>query len=103
MEFTGYDKSIPSHRIQLLRDSARPYLRACVDGEAKETWFGWRPMTWDSLPIIGRAPRLANAFLATGHNMLGVTLAPATGRLIAEMVAGEKTHIDAAPFSPSRF
>jgi D-amino-acid dehydrogenase len=103
MEFTGYDKSIPSHRIQLLRDSARPYLKASVDGEAQETWFGWRPMTWDSLPIIGRAPRLANAFLATGHNMLGLSLAPATGRLIAELVTGEKTHIDAAPFSPLRF
>ncbi len=103
MEFTGYDKSVPSHRIQLLRDSARPYLMASVDGEAQETWFGWRPMTWDSLPIIGRTPELKNAFLATGHNMLGLSLAPSTGRLIAEMVAGNTTHIDAAPFSPSRF
>ncbi len=103
MEFTGYDESIPSHRLQLLRDSARPYLMASVDGEAQETWFGWRPMTWDSLPIIGATPRLTNAFLATGHNMLGLSLAPSTGRLIAEMVTGDKTHIDAAPFSPSRF
>lgn len=103
MEFTGYDKSIPSHRIQLLRDSARPYLMASVDGEAQETWFGWRPMTWDSLPIIGATPRLTNAFLATGHNMLGLSLAPSTGRLIAEIITGDKTHIDAAPFSPSRF
>jgi D-amino-acid dehydrogenase len=60
-------------------------------------------MTWDSLPIIGATPRLTNAFLATGHNMLGLSLAPSTGRLIAEMVTGDKTHIDAAPFSPSRF
>ena len=103
MEFTGYDTTIPAHRIQQLRDSARPYLRASVDGDAKETWFGWRPMTWDSLPIIGPTPRLDNAYLATGHNMLGLSLAPSTGRLIAELVTNEETHIDASPFTPLRF
>ncbi len=103
MEFAGYDTSIPSHRIQQLRDAAEPYLVAEMDGPAQETWYGWRPMTWDSLPIIGRVPRLDNAWLATGHNMLGLSLAPATGRLIAELITGRQTHIDAAPFSPSRF
>ena len=103
MEFTGYDTSIPPHRIQQLRDSARPYLVASVDGDAQETWYGWRPMTWDSLPIIGPLPRLKNACLATGHNMLGLSLAASTGRLIAELATGNKTHIDASPFSPARF
>ncbi|EMI22638.1 secreted protein containing FAD dependent oxidoreductase domain protein [Rhodopirellula maiorica SM1] len=103
MEFAGYDTSIRDQRIQQLRDSARPYLVASVDGEAKETWYGWRPMTWDSLPIIGATPNLDNAFLATGHNMLGLSLAPSTGRLIAELVTRQPPHIDAAPFSPSRF
>ena len=103
MEFTGYDTSIPPRRIQQLRDSARPYLVASVDGEAKETWYGWRPMTWDSLPIIGKAPSLEDTYLATGHNMLGLSLAPSTGRLIAEIVTGTPTHIDVSPFSPFRF
>lgn len=103
MEFTGYDTSIPSHRIQQLRDAARTYLHASVDGRATETWFGWRPMTWDSLPIIGPTPRLRNAYLATGHNMLGLSLAPSTGRLIAELILGKSPHLDASPFSPSRF
>ncbi|MFG0335595.1 MAG: NAD(P)/FAD-dependent oxidoreductase [Maioricimonas sp. JB049] len=103
MEFAGYDTSIPEQRIQQLRDSARPYLVAPVDGPARDTWYGWRPMTWDSLPVIGRTPALNNAWLATGHNMLGLSLAPATGRLIAELLTGEKPHIDASPFSPMRF
>ena len=103
MEFSGYDTSIPPRRIQQLRDSARPYLTASVDGEAVETWYGWRPMTWDSLPIIGATPELENAHLATGHNMLGLSLAPSTGRLIAEMITKQSGHIDAAPFSPERF
>jgi D-amino-acid dehydrogenase len=103
MEFSGYDTSIPEHRIQQLRESAKPYLVAPVTGDAEETWYGWRPMTWDSLPIIGQVPRLTNAYLATGHNMLGLTLAPVTGRLIAEIVTGKTTHLDVTPFSPNRF
>ncbi|WP_430454657.1 NAD(P)/FAD-dependent oxidoreductase [Rhodopirellula europaea] len=103
MEFAGYDTSIPKHRIQQLRDSARPYLVASVDGPAQSQWYGWRPMTWDSLPIIGSLPELKNGMLATGHNMLGLSLAPATGRLVAEMVTGQTTHLDPTPYSPSRF
>lgn len=103
MEFAGYDTSIPPARIQQLRDSARPYLACDVDGPAEETWFGWRPMTWDSLPIIGPVPQLANAFLATGHNMIGLTLAPATGRLIAELITGRSPHLDVQPYSVKRF
>ena len=69
----------------------------------EESWYGWRPMTWDSLPIIGPTPRLSNAFLATGHNMLGMSLATATGKLVAEIMEGLPPHLDPAPFSPRRF
>lgn len=103
MEFAGYDTSIPASRIQQLKDSARPYLAAPIAGGHEETWYGWRPMTWDSLPIIGPVPNLERAFLATGHNMLGLSLAPATGKLIAEMATRRSPHIDPAPYSPSRF
>ncbi len=103
MEFAGFDESIRERRIEQLRRSAEPYLIEPHTEEVEERWFGWRPMTWDSLPIIGRAPRLENAWLATGHNMLGLSLGPATGRLIAEMIQGGETHIEAEAFSPSRF
>ncbi|PQO40684.1 NAD(P)/FAD-dependent oxidoreductase [Blastopirellula marina] len=103
MEFSGYDTSIPPRRIEQLRRSAEPYLVSPSTAETQQTWYGWRPMTWDSLPIIGPVPRLQNAFLATGHNMLGVSMATATGKLIAEMIAAAPTHIDAEPYSPQRF
>lgn len=103
MEFAGFDKTIPARRIAQLRDSARPYLRASLDGPAQEEWFGWRPMTWDSLPIVGKVPSSKNMYLATGHNMLGLSLAPSTGRLIMETISGQKPHIDPTPYSPQRF
>jgi D-amino-acid dehydrogenase len=103
MEFAGYDTTIPSRRLDQLRSAARRYLVASVEAPAEETWYGWRPMTWDSLPIIGPVPGLARGYLATGHNMIGVTLAAATGRLVADFVAGREPFLDAAPYAPARF
>lgn len=103
MEFVGFDTTIPPHRIQQLQDSAEPYLVEPHPAGPRETWYGWRPMTWDSLPIIGRVPQISNAYLATGHNMLGMSLATATGRLISELVMNQTPHIDPQAFSPDRF
>jgi hypothetical protein len=47
-----------------------PYLVEPSTDVVQEEWYGWRPMTWDSLPIIGRLPKRHNGYLATGHNML---------------------------------
>lgn len=103
MEFAGFDATIPPGRIRQLVDSARHYLHDPVGEEVLETWCGWRPMTWDSLPIIGRVPGLGNAVLATGHHMLGMTMAPGTGRLVAEIIGEKPAHIDPSPYSPGRF
>jgi D-amino-acid dehydrogenase len=59
-------------------------------------------MTFDGIPFIDRCPALENVFLATGHNMLGLSMAPATGKLVAEMVTGQKPHLDPAPYSVKR-
>ena len=103
MEFAGFDSSIPDFRIRQLQDSAKPYLREPVGPEIVDTWYGWRPMTWDSLPIIGRAPGFDNALLATGHNMLGLSLAPVTGKLIADLVTERPTELPLEAVSPNRF
>jgi len=103
MEFSGYDSSIPAHRIDHLRHAAEHYLVEPHADPVLETWYGWRPMTWDSLPIIGQVPHLENSYLATGHNMLGMAVASATGLLLKELMQGESPHIDPAPYSPGRF
>ena len=103
LELCGFDDSVPRRRIAQLVASAGHYLVEPEGGEVRETWSGWRPITWDSLPVIGRMPDLGNVVVATGHHMLGMTMAPATGRLVAEIVGERTPHIDPAPFSPARF
>ncbi len=103
MEFTGFNSEIPHRRIKQLKASAQRYLLGDTQSLWSKEWQGWRPMTWDSLPIIGRVPKVENAYLSTGHNMLGMSLGAVTGKLIAEMIKGEETHIDATPYSPVRF
>jgi D-amino-acid dehydrogenase len=103
MEFAGFDSSVPKRRMQQLRESVAPFLVEPFTDTVQEQWFGWRPMTWDSLPIIGQTPRLRNAYLATGHNMLGVSMAAATGKLLTEIIHGQAPHIDPTAFSPARF
>jgi D-amino-acid dehydrogenase len=103
MEFAGYDATLRPERLELLRAGARPYLREPYAEPVVEEWFGWRPMTFDSKPIIDRSPALANVVIAAGHNMIGIASAPATGKLVAEMLNGQATHIDPAPFSARRF
>jgi D-amino-acid dehydrogenase len=103
MEFAGYDDSLNRSRIDLLIDAAKLYLRDPLAEPVLEEWWGWRPMTFDGLPIIDRFPSAGNAMIAAGHNMLGLSMATATGKLVAEMLGGASPHIDPAPYSMMRF
>src|SRR5260370_21068095 len=103
MEFAGYDTTLNPRRLDLLRAGASHYLQEPTAEPILESWYGWRPMTDYSLPIIGPSPALHNVYLAAGHNMLGLSMAPATGKLIAEMLNHEPPHIAPDPYSPARF
>jgi D-amino-acid dehydrogenase len=94
MEFSGYDSTINERRLSVLKDSARLYLREPYTEPIQEKWFGWRPMTWDSKPYIDRAPAFKNVWVAAGHNMLGLSMATVTGKLISELINGQPTHLD---------
>ena len=102
MEFSGYDDSLNRLRLDALRRGAAEYLREPEGPAVIEEWFGWRPMTYDDLPIIGRAPRSVNLMLATGHGMLGVSMSAATGLLVCELMTGRDTSFDAQPYRPER-
>lgn len=103
MEFAGYDTRLNRARLDALRRGAAEYLVEPEGPVVVEEWYGWRPMTYDDLPIIGRTSQWRNLTLATGHSMLGVTMSAATGELVAQLYAGGDTALDAATFSPARF
>ena len=98
MEFVGYDTSLSPKRLALLREGASQYLHEPIGAENSEEWYGWRPMTPTGLPIIAPAPRSPHLFIAAGHNMIGLSTAPATGLLMADLVTGETPSFDPAPF-----
>ncbi len=102
MEFAGYDTTMNPKRLQLLRDGAALYLHEPLAEPVLESWYGWRPMTPDSLPFIGKLPAFDNVYLAAGHGMLGVSMSPATGKLVAELVSGSTPHIDPEPYAVNR-
>jgi D-amino-acid dehydrogenase len=102
MEFSGYDKSLNRTRLDALERGAREYLREPVGPAKLEEWYGWRPMTYDDLPILGRAPKQENLWLATGHGMMGMGMSAITGQLLADMITGRSPSLDPGPFSPTR-
>ena len=79
MEFSGYDDSLNPRRLAALERGASEYLHEPVGAQKQEQWFGWRPMTCDDVPIIGRVPGRDHVWLATGHGMIGVSMSTATG------------------------
>ena len=103
MEFAGYDNTLRRGRLALLEKAARRYLRDPLTEPREEEWYGWRPMTYDGKPILDRSPRLQNLLVAAGHSMLGLTMAPATGKLVAEMLSETTPHVDITAYSLSRF
>ncbi len=103
MEYAGYDASLNARRLELLRVGAGHYLQEPTAEPVVEQWYGWRPMTYDGKPIIDRSPGLQNVYIAAGHNMLGLSMAPSTGKLIAEILNNEPPHLDLRPYSAARF
>jgi D-amino-acid dehydrogenase len=103
MEFSGFDDKLNAKRLAALERGAHEYLHEPYGDEVYERWYGWRPMTYDDLPIIGKSPKHENLFLATGHGMLGMSMSAITGKLIAELITEQTPCVDVMPFCASRF
>ena len=102
-ERRGFDLSVDDAVSEAMLEQAfalMPGLRALALDAA---WAGLRPWLPDHLPAIGPCGAVAGLWLATGHEGAGVALGPVTGRLVAQLYAGEAPVVDPAPFSPDRF
>jgi D-amino-acid dehydrogenase len=69
----------------------------------KNIWYGFRPCSPDGLPYIGRSSKLTNVVIATGHGMMGLSLGPATGKLVSEILTEQPTSMPVLAFSPNRY
>ena len=103
LEMTGMDFEINRRRVTGILRSAGEYIELPKDAEQVEPWRGLRPCTPDGLPIMSRAPKHKNLYLATGHCMLGMTLGPITGKLMAQLMCGQQPEIGLEPFNMARF
>jgi D-amino-acid dehydrogenase len=70
---------------------------------ADAIWHGFRSLSADGLPYIGRHPSYTNLTIATGHSMMGMSAGPATGMLVSEVIEGREPSIDIAPFAVERY
>ncbi len=103
MELSGVNETLDRRRIAGIRVGIARYLRQPVNkGEGVE-WVGMRPLTPDGLPLLGRVPGYRNLSVATGHAMLGITMAPVTGEAMADVITGAASAAALAPFDPGRF
>jgi D-amino-acid dehydrogenase len=91
-------------RLRAMVSRVDPYFERWRPSEDEPLleWAGLRPMTADGLPLVGPAPALPNVFIATGHGMLGVTLAPATAALLTPLVLEGRLAPELVPFAPAR-
>jgi D-amino-acid dehydrogenase len=105
MELSGMDPGINMRRVRAILKAAPDYLGNlhAADPGALAHWAGLRPCTPDGLPLIGRFRRFDNLIAATGHAMVGVSLAPVTGKLVAEIVGGKVPSIDMHLLRPDRY
>jgi D-amino-acid dehydrogenase len=103
MEFDGTTDRFNPRRVDAIVRALTPLVRD-VDLQARsEEWVGARPITPDGLPFLGPVPGAERVIVATGHNMLGLTLAPVTGRVVAALVATGDPGIDLSAFAVDRF
>lgn len=89
-------------RIRRLAQKATAILPG-LDPTVRSEWQGYRPTLPDSLPVLGRAASRPNLFLAFGHQHIGLTLGPVTGRIVADLVAGRDPGMDLAAYAAERF
>jgi D-amino-acid dehydrogenase len=105
MEIAGIDETINPARIRGIVKSAGEYYSDLTPAHFTSATVrsGLRPCSPDGLPYVGRVARYANLAIATGHAMMGVSLAPITGKLVAEIVSGERPSCAIDALSPDRY
>jgi D-amino-acid dehydrogenase len=103
MEICGNDPAINMNRVKGIVDSIKtfyPELNVAMPRK-DEVWYGFRPCSPDGLPYIGRSKKISNLIFNTGHAMMGVSLAPGSGKTVSQII--ENCIEVNSMFDPERF
>ena len=105
LELAGLDFSINERRVQAILKAVPEYFPDLNPDylDMIEIWCGLRPCTPDGVPFLGRAPGVENVIVAAGHAMIGISLGPVTGKLVAELISDEVPSIDLSALKVDRF
>ncbi len=105
LELAGLDVRINRRRVEAIKKAIPNYLKDIKPQnlELIKLWRGLRPCSPDGVPFVGRTQKYNNFIIACGHSMQGVSLGPVTGKLVAQILAGEKPLIDIAPLAVERY
>jgi D-amino-acid dehydrogenase len=105
MEIAGIDHSINMNRVDgILSAMPKYYPELKIKSpRPEEVWHGLRPCSPDGLPYIGRDAKIKNLVIATGHSMMGLSLGPATGKVVSQLINEENPPIAIGAFDPARF
>ncbi len=103
LEIAGHGRPWTRSRLENLTRAAQPYLRDLDEATITAEWAGYRPCTPDGMPMIGEVPWAKGLVVATGHAMMGMTLGPVTGRLVAEILCDGRPSIESPMLDPARF
>ncbi len=102
VEFGGLSEKRKQAALDLLKRQSLE-LFPDLKYDRIDEWMGFRPATPDSLPLIGKFDKTANVWSAFGHQHIGLSGGPKTGRWVAQMIAGQRPNTDLTPFAPNRF
>jgi D-amino-acid dehydrogenase len=105
MEIAGLNETINPVRVRgIIKSVPRYYPEFRIeDFDEVKPWCGLRPCSPDGLPYVGRTKKYPNLSVAAGHAMMGLSLGPITGKLMSEILAGERPSMDLALLNPDRF
>jgi D-amino-acid dehydrogenase len=103
LELGGHDLALNERRLDAVRRAGLRRVHGLDGRNVIHRWSGARPCAPDGLPLVGRPRAYDNLVVATGHAMMGFTLAPVTGALVADIVSGTQPSQDIALLDPDRF
>jgi D-amino-acid dehydrogenase len=105
MEIAPVNDKVNMNRVEGIVNSIPEYysdLKTALP-KVKDIWYGFRPCSPDGLPYLGYSKKLKNLIVAGGHGMMGVSLGPATGKIVAELADRSNTSVDISIYDPQRY